>query len=70
MANPKPAQDPAEGSRETINRELKRASHQPDPPDEHMENEEGAGKATKDNDLSTGHSYPGDGDDNSKKKKS
>jgi hypothetical protein len=33
------------------------------------ENREAADKATQDNDLTTGHSQPGDGgDDNSKKK--
>jgi hypothetical protein len=36
----------------------------------HSENPEGAAKATRDNDLTTGHSQEGDGgDDNSKQKK-
>ena len=70
MANP--AQDPAEGSRKTALHELARnAKNRPSTADEHMENQEGAAKATKDNDLTTGHSHEGDGgDDNSKRKNS
>jgi len=65
-----PGSDPAEGSREVVERELARKTKRPSTADEHMENKQGAAKATKDNDLSTGHSYPGDGgDDNSKQKK-
>jgi hypothetical protein len=57
------AQDPAEGSRATIERELRRKSPR------HPEDRKGAARATQDNDLTTGHSTPGDGgDDNSKAK--
>jgi hypothetical protein len=39
-------------------------------PGGHPENQEGAAKATEDNDLTTGHSRPGDGGDaNSKQNK-
>lgn len=64
-----PVSDPVEGSREVIDRELARKAKRPSTADEHMENREGAAKATKDNDLSTGHSYPGDGGDNNSKQK-
>lgn len=68
MTNPHPGQDPAEGSRKVIDRELARKAKPQNTADEHMEDEEGAAKATNDNDLSTGHSHPGDGGaDNSKK---
>jgi hypothetical protein len=41
-----------------------------DSPGGHPENQEGAAKATEDNDLTTGHSQPGDGGDaNSKQNK-
>jgi hypothetical protein len=63
-------QDPAEGSREVVERELRRAkSKRAANVGGHPENAEGAAKATKDNDLTTGHSRKGDGgDDNSKRK--
>jgi hypothetical protein len=55
-----PGQDPAEGSRDTIEHELKRS---PDKSSDHPENRKGAAKATKDNDLTTGHTQEGDGGD-------
>lgn len=49
---------------------LSRATpNQPNTAEEHLENQGGAAQATKDNDLTTGHSQEGDGgDDNSKHK--
>jgi len=59
------AQDPAEGSRATIERELRRQS----PRGDHPEDRKGAARASRDNDPTIGHSTPGDGgDDNSKPK--
>lgn len=46
-----------------------RRKNQPSTADEHMENQAAAAKATKDNDLTTGHSYKGDGGDNNAKPK-
>ncbi len=46
-----------------------RRKNQPSTAGEHMENQAGAAKATKDNDLTTGHSYKGDGGDNNAKPK-
>jgi hypothetical protein len=54
MSNP--GQDPAEGSRDTVEHELKRS-------DGHPEDKKGAAKATKENDLTTGHTREGDGGD-------
>lgn len=53
---------PVEGPRKTVD--------DPTPPDGgHPENREGAEKATKDNDLTTGHSEAGDGGDANSKHK-
>ncbi len=68
VQQPKPGQkDPAEGERKTMEHELERADRGGKQGGYHPENREGADKATDDNDLTTGHTTPGDGgDDNAK----
>jgi hypothetical protein len=63
-----PRQDPSKGSRKPAKSDLGRTQgHKTS--DDHPENQQGAAKATQDNDLTTGHSEEGDGgDDNSKQK--
>ena len=65
---PAPAgKDPAEGGRETVERQLGRTERGGQQGGYHPENRKGADEATADNDLTTGHSTPGDGgDDNAK----
>jgi hypothetical protein len=63
------AKEPAEGSRETIQEELKRTERGGQQGGYHPENREGADQATADNDLTTGHSSSDDGGtDNSKQR--
>lgn len=60
---------PAEDDRKTVDREIARADRGGQQGGYHPENKEGARKATADNDLTTGHTTPGDGgDDNAKPK--
>ncbi len=58
---PAPGQkDPAEGDHKVIERELEQADGRKQG-SHHPENRAGADKATDDNDLTTGHTTPGDG---------
>jgi hypothetical protein len=62
------AKEPAEGSRETVEKDLKRTERGGQQGGYHPENREDAAKATSDNDLTTRHSAPDDGGaDNAKR---
>jgi hypothetical protein len=65
MTNPEKAK--AEDSRAAVKDEPKRPS--PGKTGDHPEDQEGAAKATEDNDLTTGHSQEGDGGDANSKQK-
>lgn len=65
MTNPE--QVKAEGPRGAVEDEAKRPS--PGKTGDHPENQEGAAKATQDNDLTSGHSQEGDGGDANSKHK-
>lgn len=52
------SKEPAEGGRDTVEKALEKM-----PGGAHPENAAGAAKATEENDLTTGHSTPGDGGD-------